>query len=181
MDNKQDLPPSYQDSTYTDEKNGATNQGNLAGQNAAGAYPPPHPAAGAYPVQTYAPPGTYPQQPLMQQPGVYQQQNLVFAPPGQVYNSQNQAYEPEPENYRVFAIMTMLFCCFPLGIVAFLKSAEVSTAYGHGDIIRSKNSSRDAKKYSQMALGCGVLNWLCMTIFIVVYVILILPSFTRNY
>ncbi|MDR2764224.1 MAG: CD225/dispanin family protein [Tannerella sp.] len=40
---------------------------------------------------------------------------------------------PMPENYLVWAILTTVLCCFPLGIVSIINSSNVSTLYAQGD------------------------------------------------
>ena len=45
---------------------------------------------------------------------------LYFQQPARIHHG------PPPDSYMFFSILTCLCCCWPLGIVAILKSGEVS-------------------------------------------------------
>ena len=64
--------------------------------------------------------------------------------------------KPCPDNYLVYAILTTLFCCLPFGIAGIVKAAQVSTKYQAGDYEGAAQASADAKKWSQIALICGI-------------------------
>lgn len=64
--------------------------------------------------------------------------------------------KPCPDNYLVYAILTTLFCCLPFGIAGIVKAAQVSTKYQAGDYEGAVQTSADAKKWSQIALICGI-------------------------
>lgn len=64
--------------------------------------------------------------------------------------------KPCPDNYLVYAILTTLFCCLPFGIAGIVKAAQVSTKYQAGDYEGAVQASADAKKWSQIALICGI-------------------------
>lgn len=64
--------------------------------------------------------------------------------------------KPCPDNYLVYAILTTLFCCLPFGIVGIVKASQVSAKYQAGDYEGSVQASADAKKWSQIALICGI-------------------------
>lgn len=53
-----------------------------------------------------------------------------------------------PENYLVWAILSTLFCCLPLGIVSIIKSTEVNSKWNAGDHAGARKASEDAKKYA---------------------------------
>lgn len=65
-------------------------------------------------------------------------------------------HKPCPDNYLVYAILTTLFCCLPFGIAGIVKAAQVSTKYQAGDYEGAVQASADAKKWSQIALICGI-------------------------
>lgn len=64
--------------------------------------------------------------------------------------------KPCPDNYLVYAILTTLFCCLPFGIAGIVKAAQVSTKYQAGDYEGAVQASAEAKKWSQIALICGI-------------------------
>lgn len=84
----------------------------------------------------------------------------VSKPPQPQPQSPSQAttpnFKPCPDNYLVYAILTTLFCCLPFGIAGIVKAAQVSTKYQAGDYEGAVQASADAKKWSQIALICGI-------------------------
>jgi hypothetical protein len=55
---------------------------------------------------------------------------------------------PKPDNYLVWAILSTLFCCLPLGIVSIVFSAQVDGKYNSGDYAGAVESSSKAKKFA---------------------------------
>lgn len=76
-------------------------------------------------------------------------------------------HKPCPDNYLVYAILTTLFCCLPFGIVGIVKASQVSSKYQAGDYEGAVQASADAKKWSQIALICGIV-WVALYFIIVV-------------
>lgn len=52
-----------------------------------------------------------------------------------------------PETYLPWAILSTVLCCMPLGIIAIIHSAKVSSAYKAGDYITAQEASEKAKKW----------------------------------
>jgi hypothetical protein len=70
--------------------------------------------------------------------------------------SQNVA-PPMPDNYLVWAILTTILCCLPLGIVSILNASKVSSLYASGDYEGAQKASADAKKWAMWgAIGGGI-------------------------
>lgn len=82
--------------------------------------------------------------------------------------AQQSATKPCPENYLAFSILTTVFCCVPFGVVGIVKSAQVSSKYSAGDYEGAVMASKDAKKWSQIALICGLVGILLYIIFVVI-------------
>ncbi len=59
---------------------------------------------------------------------------------------------PEPDNNLVWAILTTVLCCLPLGIVAIVKSTSVSKLWAAGDFAGAQKAADDAKKWAMW--GC---------------------------
>ena len=79
-------------------------------------------------------------------------------PPGYGFGGppQGQPATPPPPNYLVFAILTTLFCCLPLGIASIVFSAQVNSKYAMGDYSGALQSSAKARQfaiYSAIATG----------------------------
>jgi len=63
---------------------------------------------------------------------------------------------PKPNNHLVWAILTTLLCCLPLGIVAIIFAAQVDGKYNSGDYEGAKDSSAKAKNFSIIAAVIGI-------------------------
>ena len=53
-----------------------------------------------------------------------------------------------PQNYLVWAILSTLFCCLPLGIASIVFAAQVNGKYQAGDHAGAQESSEKAKKFA---------------------------------
>lgn len=87
-------------------------------------------------------------------------------------SASNNACKTCPDNYLVYSILTTLFCCLPFGLVGIVKSAQVSSKYQSGDYEGAVQASRDAKKWSMIALICGLVWYLLYMIVVIVRVVL---------
>src|SRR5437868_10801976 len=67
------------------------------------------------------------------------------------------APQPPPENHLVAAILTTLFCCLPLGIVAIVKSSQVNSLWSAGDYQGAMRASEEAKTWWKRALIIGII------------------------
>lgn len=63
---------------------------------------------------------------------------------------------PKPDNYLVWAILSTLFCCLPLGIASIVFAAQVDGKYNSGDYAGAQESSAKAKKFAMWAAIGGV-------------------------
>lgn len=70
-----------------------------------------------------------------------------------------------PPNYLVPAILVTLFCCLPGGIVSIIFATQVNSKYASGDIQGAMNASKNAKMWTMISAGIGV-------VIILIYVIL---------
>lgn len=101
---------------------------------------PPGPPSGNYPPP---PPGGYPPPPPPGGGGYPPQ-----GPPG---------YSAQPDSYLVWAILTTLFCCVPLGIVSIVKASQVSGLWAQGRYPEAQQASQDAKKWAIWSAVVGVI------------------------
>lgn len=72
---------------------------------------------------------------------------------------------PPPPNGLVGAILTVIFCCLPFGIVAIVKAAQVNSLWAAGQY----QAAQDAADASRKWTTAGVITGLIGT---VIYVIL---------
>ena len=74
-------------------------------------------------------------------------------PPG--YPPQQPAGQ-QPNNYLVWSILVTLFCCLPFGIVAIVKSSQVSGLWAQGRYAEAQASADAAKKWVIWSVVAGV-------------------------
>ncbi|MDT7724196.1 MAG: hypothetical protein QOI21_772 [Actinomycetota bacterium] len=109
----------------------------------------------------------YPQYPENsgQQPQYGQQPPQYGQQPPQYYGGQPQPYYggmpnygPPPDNNLVWAILSTVMCCLPLGIVAIVKSNQVQTLWFQGRPDEARKAADDAKKWAMWsAIAVGIL------------------------
>jgi len=69
--------------------------------------------------------------------------------------------EPEKiENYLLLSVCSMVFCCFPLGVLATLLSCQVGILFQRGDYLHARIISQRARHVASVAIMIG-----CFTIF----------------
>jgi len=81
--------------------------------------------------------------------------------------SQGSINQPIP-NYLWQSIVVTILCCWPLGIPAIVYAAKVDGLKARGDIAGAIQASANAKRWTFIALGSGVLIGLIYIVFIVV-------------
>lgn len=74
-----------------------------------------------------------------------------------------------PPNYLVWAILSTLFCCLPLGVASIVFSAQVNSKWNAGDAAGAQASSEKARKFALWATIVGVA-------FAVLWVILVIAG-----
>ena len=70
--------------------------------------------------------------------------------------------ENEAPDHLVMAILITACCCFPLGIAAIYKATECRSARMRGDRDNSLLYGRQAKKFSMIGLGCGIVVYILL-------------------
>ncbi|MCG6188971.1 CD225/dispanin family protein [Maribellus maritimus] len=73
-------------------------------------------------------------------------------------NSQQEDFQTPPANYLVWAILTTVLCCLPLGIVSIIYAAQVNSKWMAGDYAGAQNSSRKAKTWAWVSFGAAILG-----------------------
>ncbi|TDE37628.1 CD225/dispanin family protein [Nonomuraea mesophila] len=63
-----------------------------------------------------------------------------------------------PDNQLVPAILTTLFCCLPLGIVALVKSSQVNSKWQVGDYQGAMQAADEAKTWWKRSLIFGAIG-----------------------
>jgi predicted secreted protein len=76
----------------------------------------------------------------------------------------------------VWAILSTLFCCLPLGIASIVFAAQVNSKFAAGDMAGAQEASEKARKFALWATIAGV-------VLLVLYIILVIvgaASFEMN-
>ena len=87
-------------------------------------------------------------------------------PPGYGYGGQPVGGAPPP-NHLVWAILSTLFCCLPLGIASIVFAAQVNSKYAAGDFAGAQDSSRKARTFALWATIIGLVLavlWLLLVV-----------------
>lgn len=74
---------------------------------------------------------------------------------------------PPPENYLVWAILTTVLCCLPLGIVSIVKSSQVNSLWAQGRWDEARGSAQAAKKWAMWGAIIGGIVYLAVIVFYV--------------
>lgn len=73
-----------------------------------------------------------------------------------------------PENYLIWAILSTLFCCWPVGIVSIVHATKVESKFNQGDYNGALDASQKAKKWAIIsAISAGVF-WLLYILVIII-------------
>lgn len=75
---------------------------------------------------------------------------------------------PAPDNNMVWAILSTVLCCLPLGIVAIVKAANVNSLWAQGQYAAAQQASDDAKKFAMWGAIAGIVVVVLYVIFIFV-------------
>ena len=135
------------------------------------------------PPQTqYAPPAQDYQQPQYQQPQYQQpqyQQPQYQQPQYQqpAYQQPQYGYQqpqygnmpPRPDNNMVWAVLSTVLCCLPLGIVAIVKASNVNSLYDRGDYAGAEAAAKSAKSWAIW----GAIIALILSVLYVLFVIVL--------
>ncbi len=80
--------------------------------------------------------------------------------------------DPPPQNYLVWAILSTVLCCWPLGIPAIVFSTQVNSKWAMGDRAGAIESARKAKAFAMWgAISVGIIVVLYVLLLIVLALI----------
>ncbi|MBR1712119.1 MAG: CD225/dispanin family protein [Alloprevotella sp.] len=80
-----------------------------------------------------------------------------YAQAGQNNAATGGSYQPQPDNWLVWAVLVTLCCCMPFGIVAIYKSAKVNPYYESGAYAQAQQAAGEAKKWVIIGAVCGLI------------------------
>ncbi|MEO6414364.1 MAG: CD225/dispanin family protein [Pedococcus sp.] len=73
-----------------------------------------------------------------------------------------------PQNYLVWAILSTVFCCLPLGVASIVFAAQVNSKWQAGDARGAAESSVKAKKFAMWSAIAGVVGAIVWVFFVFV-------------
>ncbi|MDT7798789.1 MAG: hypothetical protein QOI78_2222 [Actinomycetota bacterium] len=78
---------------------------------------------------------------------------------------------PPPDNNMVWAILSTVMCCMPLGIVSIVKASQVSTLWFQGYHAEAHRAADEARKWAMWsAISFGILIALYLLVVVVMFV-----------
>ena len=75
---------------------------------------------------------------------------------------------PVVSNNLVWAILTTLFCCLPLGIVSIVHAAKVNSLLAAGDVTGAREAADKAKKWAIYAAVAGIVVFVLYIVLVMV-------------
>lgn len=91
-----------------------------------------------------------------------------YGQPPAGYGDQGGSGGSPPPNYLVWAIVTTVLCCLPLGVVSIVYAAQVNGKWSSGDHQGAQESSQKAKQWAIWSAIAGLIVAVLYVIFIVV-------------
>ena len=85
-----------------------------------------------------------------------------------------------PDNNLVWAILSTVLCCLPLGIVSIIKSTNVNTLWAQGQYDEARKAADDAKKFAMWSAGVAVAVWIIGAILDFAFFAMILAGAAAN-
>ena len=71
-------------------------------------------------------------------------------------------------NHLVWAILSTLFCCLPLGIVSIVHASQVDGRRAAGDLVGARTASDKAKFWAMLSAGIALVPLTLYILFVVV-------------
>lgn len=72
-----------------------------------------------------------------------------------------------PPNYLVWAILSTVLCCLPLGVVSIVFAAQVNSKWYAGDVAGARDASNKAKNFAMWSAIAGVIGAIIWVILVV--------------
>jgi len=86
--------------------------------------------------------------------------------------------QPAPPNYLVWAILSTVLCCLPLGIVSIVKAAQVNGLWAQGRTDEARAAAASAKKFAIIAAVVGAV---ILVLYIIVLIAIGVGAQQSNY
>lgn len=74
-------------------------------------------------------------------------------------------FKSPPDNYLVWAVLSTILCCLPLGIVSIIESSKVNERWARGDYEGAKRASESAKKFAIWSAVASLVVYILIILF----------------
>ena len=81
-----------------------------------------------------------------------------------------------PPNYLVWAILTTVLCCLPLGVVSIVFSTQVNSKWALGDVTGAQDASAKARKFAIWS----AIAWAIVVVLYVIFFVLLAGMSSNN-
>ena len=71
-------------------------------------------------------------------------------------NNENDKRVPPPNDYLAWAVLSLIFCCLPFGIVSLIHSIKVEDLWRQGFLQEAEDEAAKAKKWAKYAFFSGI-------------------------
>ena len=78
----------------------------------------------------------------------------------------------KPDNFLVWAILSTVLCCLPLGIVAIVYANQVDSLWFAGKPNESQEAAKKAKLWTWISAGTGAAGAILSTVILLLIAIL---------
>ena len=75
---------------------------------------------------------------------------------------------PKPDSNMIWAILSTLFCCLPLGILALINTNRVDERYSRGDYEGAEEAAKKSKNFVKWSIISAAIAWIVAIIIMVV-------------
>jgi hypothetical protein len=76
-------------------------------------------------------------------------------------------YGAPPPNNLVWAILSTVLCCLPLGVASIVFASQVNSKWAMGDVQGAYDSARKAKSFAMWSAIAGVVGGILYVVFFV--------------
>lgn len=70
-----------------------------------------------------------------------------------------------PKSWLVESILATIFCCLPFGVVGIINASKVESRFYAGDIAGAEHASKEAGKWTKIAIIVGVVLTILIFVF----------------
>lgn len=79
----------------------------------------------------------------------------------------------KPDNFLLWAILSTVMCCLPLGIVAIVYANKVDSLWYAEQYAEAEDALKKAKMWTYIAVGAGVLSNIISMFVMLIWLLLI--------